>query len=201
MSDEKRAYRKRRRADLEAETRRRITESTVDLHGTVGPSRTSISAVAQHAGVRRSTVYRHFRDEAALFEACTAHWRAQNPPPDLAEWGAVDDPDERLRRALESLYRFYRASEQMMFNLHRDEEVVPTVKRLFAGFREYLAAARATLMVGRRLRGRARLQTAAAIGHALAFGTWRSLVREQGLDDDAAAALMCALVASAAAGA
>lgn len=201
MSDEKRAYRKRRRADLEAETRRRITESTVDLHGTVGPSRTSISAVAQHAGVRRSTVYRHFRDEAALFEACTAHWRARNPPPDLAEWGAVDDPDERLRRALESLYRFYRASEQMMFNLHRDEEVVPTVKRLFAGFREYLAAARATLMVGRRLRGRARLQTAAAIGHALAFGTWRSLVREQGLDDDAAAALMCALVAGAAAGA
>jgi len=201
MSDEKRAYRKRRRADLEAETRRRITESTVDLHGTVGPSRTSISAVAQHAGVRRSTVYRHFPDEAALFEACTAHWRAQNPPPDLAKWGAVDDPDERLRRALESLYRFYRGTEQMMFNLHRDEEVVPTVKELFAGFRGYLAAARATLMVGRRLRGRARLQTAAAIGHALAFGTWRSLVREQGLDDDAATALMCALVASASAGA
>ena len=63
MTDQKRTYRKRQRADAEAETRRRITESTVELHGTLGPSRTSISAVAQRAGVRRSTVYRHFPDE------------------------------------------------------------------------------------------------------------------------------------------
>src|SRR5438270_8429466 len=110
MSDEKRAYRKRRRADLEAETRRRITESTVDLHGTVGPSRTSISAVAQHAGVRRSTVYRHFPDEAALFEACTEHWMELNAPPDLAGWAVIEDPEERLALGLEQLYAYYRAT-------------------------------------------------------------------------------------------
>ncbi len=79
----------KRRAELEELTRRRITESAVELHGTLGPSRTSISAVAEHAGVRRSTLYRHFPDEPALFEACTAHWRAANPVPDLARWAAI----------------------------------------------------------------------------------------------------------------
>src|SRR3954451_23446350 len=83
MSDEPRAYRMSRRAESQEQTRLRITESAVALHGTIGPSRTSISAVAEHAGVRRSTVYRHFPDEAALFDACSAHWAAANPPPDL----------------------------------------------------------------------------------------------------------------------
>ena len=86
MADEKRPYRMQRRAELEQETRRRITESAVDLHGSLGPARTSMSAVAEHAGVRRSTLYRHFPDEQALFQACSAHWRAENPPPDLAAW-------------------------------------------------------------------------------------------------------------------
>ena len=55
MTDEKRPYRKTRRAELERETRLRITESAMELHGTIGPARTSVSAVAEHAGVRRST--------------------------------------------------------------------------------------------------------------------------------------------------
>src|SRR3954451_10998873 len=97
----KRPYRKKRRAELEAETRRRITESAVALHGTIGPSRTSMSAVAERAGVRRSTLYRHYPDEAALFEACSAHWVAANPWPDLEEWAALEDPDLRLRLALD----------------------------------------------------------------------------------------------------
>lgn len=198
MADEKRAYRKKRRAALEAQTRLRITESAVELHGTLGPSRTSISAVAKRAGVRRSTVYRHFPDEAALFAACTAHWTAANPPPDLAGWTAIEDPDERLGIALGQLYAYYRRTQRMMENLHRDEATMPIVKQLFAGFRDYLAAARETLTDGRQARGRARQRVGAAIGHALAFPTWRSLTREQGLDDAQAADLMCRLAAAAA---
>lgn len=197
MSDEKRAYRKKRRAELEAQTRRRITESTVELHGTVGPSRTSISAVAKRAGVRRSTVYRHFPDEAGLFAACTAHWTTLNPPPDLAGWSAIEDPGERLKSALEELYAYYGRTEQMLDNLHRDEAAMPLVRQLFGGFRDYLSTARETLMRGRRVRGRTRQRVRAAIGHALAFPTWRSLVRQQGLDDVQAADLMCGLVAAA----
>jgi AcrR family transcriptional regulator len=186
-----------RRAESQQQTRRRITESAVALHGTVGPSRTSISAVAAHAGVRRSTVYRHFPDEAALFDACTAHWANANPPPDLTTWSALDNPDERLRLALAELYAFYRQTESMLDNLFRDEKTMPVVEERFAAFRGYLAAALDTLVAGRRVRGAARLRTRAALGHAIAFSTWKSLVREHGLDDTDAATLARALVSAA----
>src|SRR5438309_11470297 len=114
MPDKTRSYRMQRRAELQRQTRLRITESAVALHGTVGPSRTSISAVAAHAGVRRSTVYRHFPDEAALFDACTAHWAAANPPPDLDAWARIESADERLDVALSELYAFYGRTEAML---------------------------------------------------------------------------------------
>lgn len=197
MSDQKRPYRKKRRAELEAETRRRITESAVDLHGTVGPARTSMSAVAEHAGIRRSTLYRHFPDEAALFEACSAHWSAANPPPDLSGWAAIDDPQQRMRFALEELYGYWRRTEGMMGNLIRDEATNASVKRTFRAFHAYMDAARDALMEGWDARGRRRARLRAAVGHALAFSTWRSLVREQGLEEAQAVELMYALVAAA----
>src|SRR5436189_4831871 len=113
MSDQKRPYRMRRRAELEEQTRMRITESAVALHEELGPARTSISAVADRAGVRRSTVYRHFPDEEALFAACSSHWRAANPPPDPHAWAAIEDPPERSETALRELYAFYRRTEGM----------------------------------------------------------------------------------------
>ena len=192
MTDEKRPYRKQRRAELEEQTRLRITESAVALHGSLGPSRTSLSAVAEHAGVRRSTLYRHFPDERALFAACSAHWAAANPRPDLERWAAIEDVDERLREALLELYGYYGRTETMLGNLHRDEHVVPAVGETFARFHAYRAAAHDTLTRGRRGR-----RSRAAIGHALAFTTWRSLVREQELDEEQAVELMCELVAAA----
>jgi AcrR family transcriptional regulator len=197
MADEKRPYRKKRRAELEAQTQLRITESAVALHGTLGPSRTSMSAIAERAGVRRSTLYRHFPDEAAVFDACSAHWREANPAPDLGAWAAIEDPDRRLRAALEELYAYYGRTEAMLVNLYRDADLMPIVQRRFSDFGNYLTAARQTLMGGRRLRGKARDRVEAATGHALAFATWRSLARDQGLDDTAVAELMCRLVAAA----
>ena len=198
MNDEKRSYRKQRRADLEEETRLRITVSALDLHGTLGPSQTSISAVARRAGVRRSTVYRHFPDETALFRACSAHWAAQNPPPDLEVWAAIAPPNDRLRVALIELYGFFHGTEQMLDNLFRDETTVPAVRQQFSGFRGYLQQARDVLMAGRSVRGDAHRRTQAAIGHAVAFSTWKSLVREQQLSNVEAAALMASAVSSAA---
>jgi len=198
MTGEKRPYRMKRRAELEAETRLRITESAVALHGTLGPARTSISAIAEHAGVRRSTVYRHFPDEASLFAACSSHWRAANPQPVPAQWRVIEDPDERLRIALSELYAYYRRTEAMLANLVRDEVTVPSVQTSFTAFRGFLADAAGVLMHGRGLRGGGAKRVRAAIGHALSFGTWQSLAREQGLDDRQAAGLMCRLVAAAA---
>lgn len=198
MSTQKRSYRMTRRAELEAETRRRITESTVALHEELGPARTSISAVAARAGVRRSTVYRHFPDEEALFAACSSHWRAANPPPDARAWAAIKDPAERTETALRELYAFYARTAGMYASLLRDEPLVPIVQRLLGGFHDYLYAVQEILIAGRGLRGRVARRTRAAIGHAIAFPTWRSLTHEQGLTDDDAVTLMCLLVERAA---
>lgn len=195
MADQKRPYKMKRRAELEQQTRLRITESAVALHATVGPARTSVSAVAERAGVRRSTVYRHFPDEAALFGACSSHWLAANPPPAVQGWGRVNDPGERFDLALAELYAYYRRTGGMLDNLLRDAPAVPVVDHLMGVFRELIGGAAETLMRGRGLRGRARDRTQAAIGHALAFSTWQQLTAGQGLDDRAAAELMSRLVA------
>jgi AcrR family transcriptional regulator len=199
MSAQTRPYRMTRRAELEEQTRRRITESTVALHEELGPARTSISAVAERAGVRRSTVYRHFPDEEALFAACSSHWRAANPPPDPRAWAAIEDPGGRTETALRELYAFYGRTEGMYTSLLRDGPLVPIVQRLLGDFYGYLRAIQDVLMAGRGLRGHAARQTRAAIGHALAFPTWHSLTREQGLDDGDAAVLMRVLVEGSAA--
>src|SRR4051812_47481221 len=194
MTDEKRRYTKKVRAELEEETRRRITESAVALHGRLGPARTSVSAVAQHAGVRRSTVYRHFPDEVALFGACSQHWAERNPPPDPGGWMGIEDPDRRTRAALGGFYSYYQRTEPMLANLLRDEETVEVVRELFQPYHLFLDAVRDQLLAGRGLRGRARARVKAAIGHALAFNTWRSLVREQGMDCKDGADLMTMLI-------
>jgi len=187
-----------RRSELEEETRRRITESAVVLHEELGPARTSISAVAERAGVRRSTVYRHFPDEAALFAACSSHWRAANPPPDAAAWAAIADPSLRTETALTELYAFYRRTENMYASLLRDEPVHATVRRQLRAFHDHMRAIVGVLMAGRGLRGGGARRTRAAIGHAVAFPTWRSLAREQGLSDADAVRMMCTLVQAAA---
>jgi AcrR family transcriptional regulator len=199
MSSEKttRAYRMRRRAQAQEQTRLRITEAAVELHGTVGPARTSVKAVAERAGVERATVYRHFPDERALFQACSSHWRAANPSPDPARWAAVTDPDERLRVALSELYAYYAGTEEMLSNLLRDAGTVPIVAELMEGLRARRDAMREALLRGRPERGRARRDVRAALGHALAFATWSSLMREEGLTVPQAVRLMCGFVAAA----
>jgi AcrR family transcriptional regulator len=198
MSDKKRPYKMKRRAEQEAQTRQRITESAVELHGSLGPARTSMKAVAEKAGVPRSTVYRHFPDEEALFGACSSHWATENPPPDVSRWERIDSPDERLRTALEELYAYYRGAGEMLDKLLRDEGSVPMVAKLFAPYHQLMAAIVEILLRGRGLRGKARDRTRAAIAHAIAFRTWQQLTGEGGLGDEEAAELMRRLVAAAA---
>jgi len=198
MSAQKRTYRMTRRAELEAETRLRITESAVALHERFGPARTSISAIAELAGVRRSTVYRHFADEESLFDACSSHWRAANPPPDPKAWASIENRAVRTETALRELYDFYGRTHAMYTSLFRDEALVPIVERRLRFFHEYLASVEDMLIGGRGLRGRAARRTRAAIGHAVSFETWRSLVQQQKLDPGDAVKLMCRLVGDAA---
>ena len=192
-----RPYTKRRRAQAEAETRQRIAEAAMRLHGSVGPARTTISAVAEEAGVQRATVYRHFPTEEELFGACSAHWASLHPPPDAGSWAVIADPDERLRKGLADLYAWYGSDEQMFVNTRRDATLAPamapTVERVRAG----IAAMVDTLMKGRPERGRRRRRVLGAIRHATAFGTWYSLTREGELSDDEAIDAMLGAVAAA----
>ena len=190
----RRRYRKRRRAEQEQRTRERITEAAVKLHGTIGPARTTVSGVAKEAGVERATVYRHFPTEETLFAACSAHYWAANPPPDPATWSDISDPTARLRRALGEIYGFYGRTEPMLERTSRDAPVVEAMARPRAAFLDYLGAVAASIAEGRPERGRARRLVEAAIGHALSFSTWQSLVRQQGLDDAGAIDLMVAMV-------
>jgi AcrR family transcriptional regulator len=188
-----RKYELKQRAESLAATRERIVEATVELHDSLGPARTTISAIAERAGVQRLTVYRHFPDERSLFEACSGHWAAQNPAPDPSMWAALDDPEERLRVALIEIYAFYRATEGMTGNVLRDFPDLPALQEVAAPFLVYWQTVRDVLDDGWTTRGRKRTLVRALIGHAVEFETWRSLTRREGLDDAAAADAMVSL--------
>jgi AcrR family transcriptional regulator len=194
-----RKYEKKRRAEHESETRRRIVEAVFALHGEIGPARTTIKAIAERAGVERLTVYRHFADEGAIFAACDAHFRIETPPPDPAEWAAISDPAERLRAALLAFYGYYRRGEQMIANAERDAANLPALAAVMAQRDSRLGAVREELLAAWSTRDRARARLSAAIAHALRFDTWRSLARVEGLGDAEASELMVDLARAAAA--
>jgi AcrR family transcriptional regulator len=171
-----RRYELRKRAERLEETRRRIVEAAVALHTTAGPARTSIAAVAERAGVQRHTVYAHFPDLPSLYAACSSHWEAQNPFPDASAWFALEDPDRRLRAALDDVYAWYERVEPALALFLRDASLVPEDAAIVEEQAAQLSELADGLAEGFRRRG-----ARAAVGHALEFETWRSLVRRQGL--------------------
>jgi AcrR family transcriptional regulator len=195
MSNEmtgKRKYELKKRAERLADTRRRITEATVELHRTVGPAATHINEVARRAGVQRMTVYNHFPNDTALLTACSAHWRALHPTPDLAAWSAVADPGARLRLGLGQLYGWYRETEPMTANVLRDAQVLPALRAILeGGLLRYLDQARQVLTEPLGGRGRRRRRVDAAARAAIDLHTWRALAP---LGDTEAAELAARLV-------
>ncbi|WP_243878759.1 TetR/AcrR family transcriptional regulator [Streptomyces sp. KS 21] len=185
-----RGYEMRKRAEDVGRTRQRIIEAAVHLHGTAGPASTSIAAIAERAGVTRLTVYRHFPDEKALFEACSGHWLSRQQLPRPERWSAFESPLERLTAGLADLYRFYRAGEQMLTLVIRDQHAVPESVR---DARAEMSRKYVEVLAGAWPEADAPLRRA-VIGHAASFSTWRSLCREQGLTDDEAVEAMVTLV-------
>src|SRR5918999_3023309 len=194
----RRRYEKKARAAHEQATRLRIIEAAIGLHGTVGPARTTISAIAERAGVRRATVYRHFPDERALFLSCSGTFRQRNPPPDPATWVSIPDPAARLAAALDAMYGWYERVEPMLTALLRDIDAMPIIKELQAGRLAYLADIEDGLAPGWGARGHAAKRLRATIGLALDFLAWRTLY-ERGLSRTDAVAVMSSAVRAAAA--
>jgi len=194
MSTEKRTYELKARAEGQRLTRERIVQATMELHEEVGPGKTTIAEIARRAGVQRLTVYNHFPEEIELFGACQAHWMDLHPLPDLSPALACDDPAERVLTALRGFYGWYRETAAMAENIQRDRGTVPALDALMARTADArLAQLTDALAAGFRNRSRRAAGQRALIRLALDFWTWRRLDRE-GLDDEAAAALMASAV-------
>jgi AcrR family transcriptional regulator len=188
-----RPYRKKARAESEAATRQRIVESAVALHLERGPAQTSINAIADHAGVNRVTVYRHFPDERSLFEACSAHARSLYPPPDLAAWRSIEDPRERMEVGLGQLYDYFHRTEAGWANVLRDAEIAPLVKEMVQRQLTYLREARDVLLTGWPATRTGQPLLRAVLGLAVDFRTWQTLVRREEVDHQIVVGLMVRL--------
>ena len=184
-----RTYRLARRAERQEETRQRIVDAAIELHQTIGPLATSMSDIADRAGVGRVTVYRHFADENELAKACSGHYMATHPLPDLDRWRAIRDPRKRLHTGLTEAYAYHRWTEAMMSHVLADARDHPVM----APYHEYWCRAADVLAAGWGVRGRRKELMRAGIGLAIGFDAWRALVREQGLSDAAAVELMLRL--------
>ena len=190
----KRSYRQTRRAEATAETRRRIVEAAIQLHMTVGPAQTTITAIAEQAGVERLTVYRHFPREDELFRACVPHGWERFPPPDHRKWAKIGDPENRLRTALTELYAYYGVVGDALLVIVRDFPRVPTLAALNAPYLAKWDEMRDVLARGWNRRGRARLALMAGITHSLDLATWESLIRRQELSETEAVKLLTGMV-------
>jgi len=193
----KRKYEMKKRAERQRETRRQIVEATVELHRTRGPAHTTISEIAQRAGVNRLTVYNHFPDISDLLRACSRSWTERHPVPDPTPWAQIRDSEERLRTALTELYGFYSRTEPMRANVLRDAETMPELAALLEGsVVPYLETVRDLLAEGWEVRSERSRRLLATLKLAIDFHTWRSLERGSGLSREEAIETMLEAVRS-----
>lgn len=178
-----RTYTLKRRAEKQAETRQRIVEATVELHGTVGPALTTASMIAERAGVQRHTFYAHFPDERSLHLACSGLFFERDPLPDPEGWRAIEDLSERLRSGLSAIYAWYERNAELVACVLRDAEFHALTReiaelRMAPVMRAYGEVLGESLTKHRR----------ALLTVMLGFHAWRTLVRESGLTESAAVA-------------
>jgi AcrR family transcriptional regulator len=180
-----RKYTLGKRAEAQAETRLRIVEAAIDLHGAIGPARTTISMIAEKAGVQRHTLYAHFPDEWSIALACSGLSMERNPPPDAQAWRAIAARDERLRTGLRAIYGWYQENADLLGCVLRDAEHHELTRKISElRFGPYVAAYHAVLGAGLNAKQRAML------GLGLSYFTWRTLTREGGLKPAAAVSAM-----------
>ena len=193
-------YELKKRAEREQETRLRIVRATVELHETVGPALTTRSAIAERAGVSRPTVYSHFPDELSLGKACSALGLSENPLPDPGMWEQIADPEKRLREALSELYDYFRRREGLLANILRDQEMPhlkddPDVREIMRPIVEHWERMQRALAMGWEIhKSHTPPLLQGAIGLALDFQNWRTMVRKQGMTDEQAVELMARMV-------
>jgi AcrR family transcriptional regulator len=186
-----RTYTLKRRAARQAETRLRIVEAAVDLHRSVGPARTTFSILADRAGVQRHTLYAHFPDEQSLMLACSGLALERDPLPDAEPWRAIEDQSERLRTGIAAVYGWYERNADLAACVLRDAEYHTLTREIIElRFGPHVGAWHEVL--GAELTAQQR----AVLHLALGFFTWRSLVRESGLEQGVAVGVIVQAIES-----
>jgi AcrR family transcriptional regulator len=200
-------YELKKRAERQEETRLRIARATLQLHETVGPALTTRSAIAERAGVGRPTVYSHFPDDLSLGMACSTLGLTENPLPDPGPWEEIADSERRLRTALGELYGYFRRREGLLANIQRDQDIPhyrdnPDVRKIMRPIVEHGERMHRVLAEGWKTpEDQAHPPLVfGAIGVALDFQSWRTMVRKQGMSDEQAVELMARMVRCAAQG-
>ena len=182
------------RSTRRSSIRDRIIDAAIAVHGRK-PGGT-VADIAREAGVSEATIARHFQDEVDLVLACTTRYDETHPIPDAGAWTSIADPVDRLQTALTAMYRYYAENEAMIASGRVGVAIRPEVA---PAFRRYAEIEQENRRVVAEAWGHApddRSPTSGAIGHALAFETWRSLHHEQGLTDRQSIELMTAFVRS-----
>ncbi len=179
-----RTYTLKKRAEQQAETRQRIVDAAVELHSTVGPLATTLSMIAEKAGVQRHTLYAHFPDERSIFQACSAEAHERDPSPTADAWRDIPDRTERLTAALTDIYGWYERNAQLLSNVMRDVERHPMCR----SSRSRVAPVRKGWhdVLGEKLYAKQRTM----LHIALSFFTWRTLTQQAGVKQAAAVTLM-----------
>lgn len=189
----KRSYVLKQRAESQEATRERIVEAAMELHGELGPRATSISAIAERAGVQRLTVYRHFPTEADVFAACSSHFMMLNPPPDATQWRMESNPIQRARIAITAFHEYYAETAYMWKRVLDDERSVSALTNPIGQYRQMIIDIADDLATAFKA-GRRRRMLAATLEHALFFPTWFDL-DSRGLGNREKASLALAWIA------
>jgi AcrR family transcriptional regulator len=184
-----RTYTLKKRAEQQAETRRRIVDAAIELHGIVGPANTTFSMIAERAGVQRHTLYSHFPDERSMNMACSALHFEREPAPDAAAWRDIPATRERLITGLRAIYDWYQRNENIFACVLRDAEFHPLTQEIVQQrFGPVATAWNKVLGEGLNAKQRVMLHL------ALSFHSWRTLARGSGLSqNDTTAAMVRAI--------
>lgn len=187
-----RTYTLGKRADQQAQTRQRIVEAAVALHSTVGPAHTTVTMVAERAGVQRHTFYKHFPDERSLLLACSGLAQERDPMPAADPWRAIADREDRLRRALGEVYAWYARNAGLMACVTRDAQTHALTREIAEMRRGPVISAYLEV-----LGGNCGPLGIAALRLALSFHSWNTLVRDSGLSGEEAVEVMVRAVLAA----
>ena len=178
-----------KRAAAAAQTRKRIVDATLELHGEQGIAATSWDDIAARAGVGVGTVYRHFPSLDELIPACGEIAMQVIGVPDPSTVPALFEHatniDERVEQLVGETFALYERGAPQLRAIRRESDVHRRVAADRAAFETVLSALVDTALEPLDVT----LHDRAVVRALVDLNTWEAL-REQGLGPAEAVAVV-----------